>query len=192
MASWEPVDIDCYKISDEEYEWSDELTNNLEIRFNKLGQFNRTMYGSHDDDLIDITAKNKDALKHDTIELIANQIYDKLTILVNDTRKRLGIQKGIPIDPIRKYNNFDLKDDGELSYVSKKTVIDLGNINERLKSPWEICKLGVSKLRSMGFTNITDEDINPYRPKYKSKREAYKIRWCLKRKIKTDSVSIYN
>ena len=171
MASWEPVDVDRYKISDEEYEWSDDLMKVLEIRFNKLKQFNRTLYGSHDDDLIDITTKNKDALKRDTIELVSNQIYDKLTISFNDTRKRLGIQKGIPVGPIRKYDNFDLEDDGELSYVSKKTVIDLGNINERLKSTWEIRKLGVSKLRSIGLTNITDEDINPYRPKYKKTRE---------------------
>ena len=146
--------------------------NDLEIRFNKLRQFNRTLYGSHDDDLIDITTKNKDALKRDTIELVANQIYDKLTISFNHTGKRLGIQKGIPIaEPIRKYDNFDLEDDGELSYISKRTVIDLGNINERLMSPWEIRKLGISKLRSMGFTSITNEDINPYRPKYKKMKE---------------------
>ena len=93
MASWEPVDIDRYKISDEEYEWSDDLMNNLEVRFNKLRQFNRTLYGSHDDDLIDIMMKDKDALKCNTIELIANQIYNRLTISFNDTRKRLGIQK---------------------------------------------------------------------------------------------------
>ena len=36
--------------------------------------------------------------------------------------------------------------------------------------PWEIRKLGVAKLRSMGFTNITDEDVRPHRDKYK-KRE---------------------
>ena len=103
----------------------------LEIRFNKLRQFNRTLYGSHDDDLTDITTENRDALKHDTIELIANQIYDKLTISFNDARKILGIQKGIPIaEPIRKYDNFDLGDDGELSYVSKETVIDIGVIDQ--------------------------------------------------------------
>ena len=114
MASWKPVDIDRYKISDEEHEWSDHLMNDLETRFNKLRQFNRTLYRSHDDDLIDITTKNKDALKRDTIELIANQIYDKLTISFNDTRRRLGIKKGVPIaEPIRKYDNFDLEDDGE-------------------------------------------------------------------------------
>ena len=90
MASWEPesVDVDTYGTGDEEYEWSDDLMKDLEIRFNKLRQFNRTLYGSHDDDLIDITTKNRDTLKHDTIELIANQIYDKLTISFDDTRKR--------------------------------------------------------------------------------------------------------
>ena len=33
----------------------------------------------------------------DTIELIANQIYDKLTILFNKNRKKNGIQNGTPI-----------------------------------------------------------------------------------------------
>ena len=58
-----------------------------------------------------------------------------------------------------------------MSYVYKKTVIDFGNINNRLKAPWEIRKLGVAKLRLIGFTNITYEDINPYEQKYKRARE---------------------
>ena len=53
----------------------------------------------------------------------------------------------------------------------KRTVIDLGNINNRLKAPWEIRKLGVSKLRLIGFGDITYEDINPYKPKFKRARE---------------------
>ena len=104
--------------------------------------------------------------RNDIEELVANEIYDKLTILLNNTRKKFGIQKGRPTDPLRKYDNFKLADDGELTYVYKRTVIDLGNINERLKAPWEIRKLGVTKLRSMGFTNITDEDIQPHRVRY--------------------------
>ena len=71
MASWEPVDINPDGIGDEDYDWSDDLMNDLEIRFNKLRQFNRTLYESHDDDFIDITTKNKDALKRDAIELVA-------------------------------------------------------------------------------------------------------------------------
>ena len=82
------------------------------------------------------------------------------------------MKKGIPItEPIKNYNNVELEDNGELSYVSKRTVIDLGNMNERLKSPWEIRKLGVSKMRSMSFTNMTNEDINPYRTKDKNARK---------------------
>ena len=113
--------------------------------------------------------------RHDIEELVANEIYDKLTILLNDTRKIFGIQKGRPIDPLRKYDNFKLSEDGELTYVYKRTVIDLGNINERLKAPWEICKLGVAKLRSMGFTNITDEDVQPHRARYIKARKKVRI-----------------
>ena len=50
-------------------------------------------------------------------------------------------------------------------------MIDFGNINNRLKAPWEIRKLVVAKLRLMGFTNITYEDINPYDRRFKRARE---------------------
>ena len=65
----------------------------LERRFNQLRQFNKTLDESRDEDLINITTNTEDALKHDTIELVANQIYDKLTISFNNTRKRLDIQE---------------------------------------------------------------------------------------------------
>ena len=58
-----------------------------------------------------------DVTRHDIEELVANEMYDKLTILLNNTREKFGIQKGRPIDPLRKYNNFELSDDGELTYV---------------------------------------------------------------------------
>ena len=64
-----------------------------------------------------------------------------------------------------------LADDGEITYIYKRTAIDLGNINERLKAHWEICRIGVSKLKSMGFVNITDEDVQPHREKYKKARD---------------------
>ena len=53
----------------------------------------------------------------------------------------------------------------------KKTVIDFGNINNRLKAPWEIRKLGVAKLKLIGFRDITYEDINPYDRRFKRVRE---------------------
>ena len=38
------------------------------------------------------------------IELVANQIYDKIAKIINDRRKRLGIKGGaIIVDPIRNY-----------------------------------------------------------------------------------------
>ena len=173
MATWEP---DIYPFDrdeiGEDYKWDDDVIKDLELRFNKLREFNETLNESTDVDTIEITEKSINTLKHDTIELVANQIYDKLTIFFNNDRKRFGIQGGKPIiEPMREYKNFKLTKNGKLSYKYKRTVIDFGNINDRLKAPWEIRRLGVAKLKLMGFTNITDEDINPYRNKYKKVRE---------------------
>ena len=172
MATWEPVDIDYDKIGDEDYKWDDDVIKDLEVRFNKLREYNKTLNESTDVDTIEMTEKVKDVLKKNTIELVANQIYDKLTIFFNNDRKKFGIQGGEPIiEPIREYQNFKLTRNGKLSYKYKRTVIDFGNINNRLKAPWEIRRLGVAKLRLMGFRTITDEDINPYRNKYKKARD---------------------
>ena len=174
MATWEP-DIDPFdhgEIGDEDYKWDDTFTHNLETRLNKLRQFNKTLNESNDEVTIEITEKTKNALKQDTIELISNEIYDKLTKLFNDRRKRLGIKGGMSIiDPIRDYSKFKLKNDGTLSYKYKTTVIYLGNIDKGLKSITEISKLGVNRLRTMGFTNITYEDIQPYKPRFMNARE---------------------
>ena len=176
MVSFEPVDIDYDKIGDEDYKWDDDVIKDLELRFNKLREYDETLKESIDEDTVEMTIKTKDALKHDTIELAADQIYDRLTIFFNNDRKRFGIQGGKPIiEPIREYRNFKLTKNGKLSYVYKKTVIDFGNINNRLKAPWEIRKLGVAKLRLIGFTNITYEDINPYDQRFKRAREEVMI-----------------
>ena len=172
MASFEPVDIDYDKIGDEDYKWDDDVIKDSELRFNKLRGLDETLNKSTDEDTIEMTEKTKDALKRDTIELVANQIYDRITIFFNNDRKRFGIQGGKPIiDPIREYQNFKLTKNGKLSYVYKRTVIDFGNINNRLKAPWEIRKLGVAKLRLIGFRDITYEDINPYDRRFKRARE---------------------
>ena len=172
MATWEPVDTDYDKIEDEDYKGDDDVIKDLELCFNKLREFDETLNESTNEDTMAMTKKTKDALKRDTIELVANKIYDRLTIFFNNDRKRFGIQGGEPIiDPIREYRNFKLTKNGKLSYVYKKTVIDFGNIDSRLKAPWEIRKLGVAKLRLMGFRNLTYEDINPYDRRYKKARE---------------------
>ena len=172
MASWEPVDIDYDKIGEEDDNWDDDVIKDLEVRFNKLREYNETLNESTDEATIEMTEKVKDALKRDTIELVANQIYDRLTNFFNKDRKRFGIQGGEPIiEPIKEYQNFKLTKNGKLSYKYKRTVIDFGNINNRLKAPWEIRKLGVNKLRLMGFRNLTYEDINPYDRRSKKARE---------------------
>ena len=189
MATWEPdIDpFDCDEIGEEDYKWDDTFTNNLETRLNKLRQFNKDLDESTNVKTMEMTYKTKDALKRDTIELIANEIYDKLTKLFNDRRKRLNIKGGIPIaDPIRDYSKFKLKNDGTLSYKYKKTVIYLGNIDKDLKSITEMSKLDVNRLRTMGFTNITYEDIQPYQPKFQNAREeARKLNEKLNERSKT-------
>ena len=91
--------------------------------------------------------------------------------MFNKARKRFGIKGGEPIEPIRNYDDFKLSDDGELTFVYKRMVIYLGNINKGIEQPSEIRKLGVKKLRLMGFMNITDKDVQPYRLKYVKARE---------------------
>ena len=49
-------------------------------------------------------------------------------------------------------------------------MIDLGNINERLIPPSKMHRLGVNRLKLMGFIDVSDEDINPYKPKYERRR----------------------
>ena len=71
--------------------------NDLEERFNKLRRFNATLETSTDKDVEENVELDKGRLKKDMVELIANQIYDKLTKLFNDTRKRLGVKGGANI-----------------------------------------------------------------------------------------------
>ena len=47
-----------------------------------------------------MTEKAKDAFKRGTLELVANQIYDRLTISFDNTSKRLGIHNGEPIKAV--------------------------------------------------------------------------------------------
>ena len=175
MDSLETVDIDLGGTGDEDVKWDDDVVKDLESRYEELRRYVRNLNKSRDEAIREETSIFVDSTRHDAEELIANQIYDKLTILLNNTRKKFGIQKGRPIEPLRKYDNFKLSDDGEIIYVYKRTVIDLGNINEGLIPPWEIRRLGVNKLKLMGFTNITDEDVQPYRSRYVKAREKVRI-----------------
>ena len=94
-----------------------------------------------------------------------------MTKIFNDARKRLGIKGGASIEePIRNYDNFDLNDSGNLTFTYKNKVINFLNINEGLIRPSQIKESGVNRLKLMGCTNITDEDIHPYRSRYKDAR----------------------
>ena len=65
--------------------------NELEKNFEELRRFNATFETSSDKDVEKNIMLDKLRLKKDTIELVANQIYDKMTELFNDMSKRLGI-----------------------------------------------------------------------------------------------------
>ena len=177
MATWEPEGIDIADRDDiEDDSWDENAMNDLQKRYEELRQFNIKYNKSRDKATREETSIYIDTTRHDIEELVANQIYDKLITMFNNDRKRFGIRKGESVlDPIRKYENFKLADDGALTFVYKRIVIDLGNINERIKPPSERRRLSVAKLRSMGFTNITDEDTHPYRAKYIKARKKVKI-----------------
>ena len=93
MDSWEPVDIDCDEISDEDIKWDDDVMKDLESRFEELRQYNRNFNESHDEATREDASIFIDATRHDIEELVANEIYDKLTILLNNTRKKLVYRK---------------------------------------------------------------------------------------------------
>ena len=163
MATWDP-DIDPFdrdEIGEEDDRWDENAMNDLQKRYEELRQFNIKYNKSRDKTTREETSIYIDSTRNDIEELVANQIYDKLTAMFNKTRERLGIKGGKPIEPIRKYDGFKLSDGGELTFVYKRTVIDLGNINERIKSPSELRRLSVAKLKAMGFIDITDEDTQP-------------------------------
>ena len=60
----------------------------------------------------------KRKVKEHTIELVANQIYDEITKLFNERRKRLAIKGGANVvEPIRDYDSFDIDDNGNLTFL---------------------------------------------------------------------------
>ena len=175
MATWEPDDIDLTDrdgVGDEDDSWDEYAINDLQKRYEELRQFNIKYDKSRDKATREETSIFIDLTRNDIEEMVANQIYDKLTTMFNKSRERLGIENGTPIqEPSIKYTSFKLADNGSLTFVYKRTVIDLGNINKRIKSPSELRRLGVAKLKMMGFTDITDEDIHSFRTRYKVTRK---------------------
>ena len=76
------------------------------------------------------------------------------------------------MEPIRSTDCLNLDDNGNLTFVRKNKTIDLGNINSVLYSPSRIVEeLGGNRLKLIGFSNITDEDAQPYKSRNKDARE---------------------
>ena len=66
----------------------------------------------------------KHKVKEGMIELVANQIYNKITKLINERRERLGIKGGAKIvKPIRNYDSFDSDNNGNLKFKCGKEDI---------------------------------------------------------------------
>ena len=178
MATWESEGIDIADrddLGDEDNSWDEYAMNDLQKRYEELRQFNIKYNKSRDKATREETSTLMEVTRNDIEELVANQIYDKLTTMFNRARERLGIENYTPIEePSIRYNSFKLADNGSLTFVYKRTVIDLGNINERIKLPSELRRLSITKLKAMGFTDITDEDTHPYRSKYIVARDKVK------------------
>ena len=91
MATWEPVDvdpIDCDGIREEDDKWDDGKITEIEAKLEELRHFSARLETSPDKDMGNITLEKRKA-KEDTIELVANQIYDKITKLFNERRKEI-------------------------------------------------------------------------------------------------------
>ena len=92
MATWEPEGIDIADRDDiEDDSWNEDVMNDLQKRYEELRQFNIKYNKSRDKDTREETSIYIDATRNDIEELVANQIYDKLTTMFNNNRKRLGI-----------------------------------------------------------------------------------------------------
>ena len=74
------------EIGEEDDKWGNVLMNDLQRRFNELRQFNKRLEDPSDQNFGEITLQ-KNKMKEGTIELAANQMYAKMTMLINDRRK---------------------------------------------------------------------------------------------------------
>ena len=179
MATWDPEDIDLTDrdgLGDEDDSWDEYAMNDLQKRYEELRQFNIEYNESSNKATREETSVFIDSTRNDIEELVADEIYDKLIIMFNKAKEGLGINNGTPKEePTIRYNSFKLADDGSLTFKYKRTVIDLGNIDKRIKSLSELWRLGAAKLKIMGFTDITDEDIHPFKTRYKVARKVRKL-----------------
>ena len=111
MATWEPEGIDIADrdgLGNEDDNWDEYAMNDLQKRYEELRQFNIKYNKSRDKATREETSIIIDSTRNDIEELVANQIYDKLTNIFNKARERLGIENGTPVEePSVKYNSFN-------------------------------------------------------------------------------------
>ena len=89
MATWEPEGIDIADRDEiEDDRWDERAMNDLQKRYEELRQFNIKYNKSRDKVTREETSIFIDSTRNDIEELVANQIYDKLTFLFNSSRKR--------------------------------------------------------------------------------------------------------
>ena len=116
MATWEPEGTDIADrdgLGEEDDNWDEYAMNDLQNRYEELRQFNIKYNKSRDEAAREEALNLAEVTRDDIEELVANQIYDKLTIMFNKARERLGINNGTPIEePTIKYGSFKLADDG--------------------------------------------------------------------------------
>ena len=101
MDSFEPVDINRDGLGEGYDKWDDDIVKNLELRFNRLRKFNKTLNESTDEATMNEMLIYVDEVRNDIEELVANQVYDKLTKMFNNARERFGIENGTPIEPLK-------------------------------------------------------------------------------------------
>ena len=136
MDSWGPVDVDLDGTEDEEYEWNDDVMKDFESRFEELRQHNKKFNDSCYKDVKEEASIFIDSTRHDIEELVANEIYDKLSILLNNTRKKFGR----PIDPLTLFRpGGGLETPQRLSFITLRAFeIILRNLVTFPKIYWEI------------------------------------------------------
>ena len=190
MVSWEPVDIDLDGTGDEEYEWDDNVMNDLEMRFEELRQFNKKFNESHDNDTREEMLTFVDSTRHDIEELVADQIYDKFTTLLKNTRKKFGTKEVRPIDLIRKYDKGIDKDIRPYrnEYVKERKKLRKldDTLNERLKAMIEMTSKDINTTikdveQDTSFIKPDDKDkLSPLRELEGLDRQLRTIRGSLK------------
>ena len=90
MATWDPEGIDIADrdgLGEEDDNWDEYAMNDLQNRYEELRQFNIKYNKSRDEAAREEALNLAKVTRHDIEELVANQIYDKLTIMFKQSKR---------------------------------------------------------------------------------------------------------